>query len=301
MIVAESRKKGGLFSLPKRSFAVLAIVLLASSCAKKRVDPYALPILPEDRVTAEFAPTEEELVPVPQRMLLLAAAGNEAASQNRLERILAFVRSGMGRYGNIRCVPQRESEDVLREEEFRLFRPESISEVVRLGKRVEARFATQLRVAVRETESDEEPDRLVADIDLTVVATGSGRTVFKENLKYDSARPQRSLKTIGKPVQRHFPIKGFILETRGGRQVAKISVGRSLGVELNRLFHVRERFVAREVVRGAVRKSIDYSREVVAPVRVIRVMENESWVSVPEGRRSKVMLGQVLFSQPERN
>ena len=276
------------------------LALLVSSCSEKKIDPYALPIAPEDLITAEFPPTREELVPVLEQMLILVAAGNGSVSQDRLDHILAFVRSGVHYYSNVTCIPPQELEEALKEKAFRAFQPDSVSEVIRLGRKLNARFAIQLRTTFKETKPNEGVDRFAAKVSLTAIRTDSGRIMFTESLEYNSSDPKRSMKTLGRQVQKYFPIQGFILETRGNRQVAKISVGRSLGVKLGRVFFVRERVIENMAVTGGVGKVTSYSRNVVAPVRVFRVMENESWVFIPKKNRSKIQLGQVLFSQPEK-
>ena len=124
--------------------------------------------------------------------------------------------------------------------------------------------------------------------------------VFQQNIGFDSQKPEKSGTELKLLVQKFFPLRGFILETRGGHQVAKISLGRSLGVKLNREFHIRERSVENKIVSGVVRKVISFSPIALATGKVIRVMENESWIAIDKKDRIKIKSGQVVFSLPEK-
>ena len=247
----------------------------------------------------EFPPTKEELIPVLEQIVILVAAKQDTVSQSRLDQILEFIRFGMNSYSNIKTIARQELDNALEEKEFQSFRPDSTADAARLGRRLHARYIGQLRLTMQEARLEKGVDRFIANANFIVFAAESGQTLFSGDIQYDSSNLRKSLQRLAEHIQIHFPIKAFILETRGDRQVAKISVGRSLGVELDRQFHVHERTVEHTMAPGSIRKRISYSQEVIALVRVIRVMENESWVSVPEKERGKIKLGQVLFSQPE--
>ncbi len=68
-----------------------------------------------------------------------------------------------------------------------------------------------------------------------------------------------------------------------------------------REFMIRERIVKNEIVMGMSRKNVSFSPLALAIVKVINVMEDESWISINERDRVKVKKGQVLFSQPEKS
>lgn len=280
---------------------IFITILLATSCAEKKIDPYALQILPEDKVASKFPPTKEELVPVLEQMVLLVASKNETVSQTRLDQLVTFIRSGISNHSNVKNIPSEKLDETFKEKEFHAFQPDNVSEAIRLGKKLNARFVSQLQLSIKEAKMVEGVDRFKANVNFSVFTTDSGQIMFKQNLEYDSSNPTESNVKLKEVIQKYFPVKGYILETRGNHQVAKISVGRSLGVTLNQMFNVRARTVESTVTFGFVRRSVSYSQEVIAPVTVIKVMENEAWVSIPEKDRPKIKLGQVLFSLPEKN
>ena len=287
-------------SLLKFNITILMLVLFTSSCAEKKIDPYALQIMPEDQVTSAFPPSKEELVPILKQIIVLVASKNETVSQSRLDRLTDFIRSGIHNYSNIKSVPQHELDNSFKEKEFHAFQPDNVSEAIRLGEKLNAKFAGQLQLTIKEAKMEKGIDRFVANINFATFTTDDGKMMFKKDIEYDASSPQKSAKRLKELIQKHFPIKAFILETRGNHQVAKISAGRSLGNNLGRQFNIRERTVEYTITTGIVRKSISYSQKIIAQVEVFKIMENEAWVFIQEKDRAKIKLRQVLFSLVEK-
>ncbi len=150
-----------------------------------------------------------------------------------------------------------------------------------------------------ESKMVENVDQFKANINLTVFTTDSGQVIFQQNIHYDSQKYERSYKKLRQLIQTYFQIRGYILETRGAHQVAKISLGRSVGIELGRKIQIRERTVKTEIINGVSRSIVSFDVNALAMTEVIKVMEDDSWVLVNKKDQPKIKKGQVIFTMSE--
>lgn len=284
------------------SSSVLPFVLILFflvGCAPKYVDPATLEITPMDREEAEYPPTEEELATAPRLLLPLIVSKGDAVTDVRLKRTLDFIHTSFNRHGNFTALSQDTVEELLSSEENRKFQASNVADAIQLGKSLNAQFVSQMQIVIAESKIVDNIDHYKAIANLTIFTTSSGQVVFKQDVVFDTQEVEDSKRKLKKMVQTYFPLKGYILETRGGRQYAKISLGSSLGIEPGREFLVRDRVVKNEIVSGFARRTVSYPTLALANVSVIKVMEDESWVAIDKDDRSKIRVGHVVFSQPE--
>ncbi len=289
-------------SIPNLSRFTIAVFLgcfLAMACTVVSVDPDSLSVLAIDNEQAEFPPTPQEQVTRPNLLLSLIVSKDPTVIESRLKQILHFVHNEFEQHGNFTAIPQQQVKAFLSSEENRRFQARNVADAIQLGKSLKATFVAQMKIAVLEARLVDNVDQYKANINLTIFTTGSGQVVFEKDITFDTEYQEESSTDLKKLVQDYFKLRGFILETRGGHHVAKISLGRSLGIKLDREFEIRERTVVTEIVDGVSRQTIQIPVVALATVRVIKVMENEAWVEVDEGDRSKVKKGQMVFSLPE--
>lgn len=156
-----------------------------------------------------------------------------------------------------------------------------------------------MQITILESKMVENVDHFKANINLTIFTTDSGQVVIKQDVTYNSKDIESSDNSLKKLIQTYFPIRGYILETRGGKQVAKISLGRSAGIKLDRKIQIWQRKVHNEIINGASRRTVTFGTAALATAEVIRVYENESWVLIRKGDQHKIRKGQVIFTQPE--
>lgn len=276
---------------------VLLVSLLLSSCTQPKINPMSLPVLSSDSQESRFPPTEDELVLRPYILLPLVTAKDQTVTEARLGDIFHFIHSSLEKNGNFSVISQTRS--ILEKEENRHFQPANIADAIQLGSSVNANFVSQMIITIIESKMVKNVDHFKANINLTIFTTDSGQVVIKQDVIYDSQDQEGSEKKLKELVQTYFPIRGYILETRGGRQVAKISLGRSVGIKLNRKIQIRERQVTDEIVNGSSRRTVTFGAAVLTTAEVIRVRESESWVLIDKGDQFKVKKGQVVFTLPE--
>ncbi|MBT4289465.1 MAG: hypothetical protein HOD92_19230 [Deltaproteobacteria bacterium] len=276
------------------------LVLLITNCTEKQVNPDLLQVLPEDKASSEFPPSPEELIPMVYQVLTLVSGKDATVTAMREEALVSFIKTGFTKYSHVKNISESELKNKLADKAFHGFQPDNVAEAIQLGKALKSRYVSQLVLAVLESKIVESVDRFKATIDFNVFTTDAGQNRLNEKIEYNSAdlkKADSQLKTI---IQTHFPLMGYILETKGGHQVAKISIGRNVGVKLDREFLIKSRKVESTIMDGFIRKTTTFSKMSVAVGKIIKVMENESWISIPKADRDKIKLGQVVFSQPEK-
>ncbi len=279
---------------------MLALILVLGGCAPKDVNPLSLPITEKDKETALFPPESDELSVAPRILLTLVVFKEQTVTDARLSSTLGFIHSIFEENGNFSAVPQNKVRELLAREENQHFQASNIADAIQLGASLEADFVGQLQVMIGESQVVDNIDHYKANVNFTIFTADSGQVVFKKDIVYDTLDPETSKKELKKLVQENFPLRGFILETRGDRQYAKISLGRSLGIKIGREFQVRERMVKNEVVMGMTRKTISFAPLALATLPVIEAMEDASWVRVDAKFRETVKKGHVVFSRPEK-
>lgn len=278
---------------------ILLSALLIGSCATKQINPLTLPLKPSDSEETRFPPTESELVLRPHILLPLVTAKDPTVTDERLRDVLHFVHTSLEKNGHFSVLSRQETSILLKKEENKHFQPGNIADAIQLGATVNADFVSQMQITVIESKMVNNVDHFKANVNLTIFTTGSGQVVVKNDIVYDSQELEESKRDLKKLVQTYFPIRGYILETRGGHQVAKISLGRSVGIELGRNVQVREREVTDEIVNGVARRTVSFAAAALTTAEVIKVQEDHSWILIEEGDRHKIKKGQVIFTLPE--
>jgi hypothetical protein len=281
-------------------FVIMLALIFITGCTPKDVDPLTLPVMEKDLETAPFPPETEELTITPRLLLPLVVFKDQTVTDTRLNQTIGFINSTFEEYGNFSVIPQNKVKELLSSEENQRFQASNIADAIQLGSSLNASFVGQLQVMISEAQVVDNIDHFKSNVNLTIFTTDSGQVVFKKDIQYDTLDPEASKLNLKKLVQEGFPLRGFILETRGERQYAKISMGKSLGIKIGREFQVRERVVKNEVVMGLTRKTISFSNLSLATLPVIEVMEDESWLRIDAKFRDMVKKGHVVFSKPEK-
>ncbi|MDT8445319.1 MAG: hypothetical protein RRB13_00315 [bacterium] len=282
-----------------RFLALWSLVLLLAACAPQKVEPTKLPLTAIDEQKTAFPPEENELLQKPRLYVNLITHKHPTVTQAREEAILGFTADSLSRYAAFAPIEQRRVENLLSQSDYRGFRAESAAQAIELGKALGAQFVMQTELSIASSKLEKGVDRFKAIVGLTVFKVDSGQVVFKENLNYDSSEPAESRQEVKPVIQRAFPLMGFVLQTRGDRQVAKISLGSSLGLQVGRKVQIRKRKIERDLVQGLNTGVISYS-EALATAEVIQVQANDAWVELDPRDRDKIHQGDVVYTLPEK-
>ena len=288
----------------KRNKFVVGVFILAVSCVsfscQKKINPEQLEITAIDRQQAKFSPTKTELIPQRNDIAFLLTGQDPQITLQRLENIQNFLVYTFMKYGNFTTIPFQKVDTLIHSVEYENFRRKNILDVIQLGLDLQATFIAQKDISlIASRQNRDGTDVFQVDIRLAIYDVSSHQNVMTKVIRYDSSNPVKSEKLLRTEIQKHFPLRGYIVETRGNRQIGKISLGKSLGITLQREFHVRTRTVEQSVVDALVRRKVTFSRQPLATVKVVKILENESWVEILEKDRPAIRVGQVVFALPE--
>ena len=282
-----------------RSLCLLFFCAGLVACSGPTVDPLSLPLNPPDLETAQFPPSESELVHRPRMLLTLVASAKEDLSPAQTGESLAFLAESLAKYGDFAPIPESKVKALLAREDQRGFRPESIAMALNLGSLLGAEFVAQVELSLAPVKRSDAPYKTQGKI--TLFHQASGRMVFLEPWVYDSADPTESRTRLKPKIQAAFPLRGFVLETRGDRRVAKISLGASLDLKVGQKVSFRSRIVETSLQNGLNSQLITYSPQVQCQGEVILVTANHAWVLIKPKDQEKLKKGDVVFTEPENS
>ena len=288
-------------SLIRLSWFLLLITSISlGACTQPKIDPLKLKILPQDRARAEFPPSEEELLTQPRLALPLVVYRGGDVTDSRLQRAFNFFQTAFKKHGNFTFIPLESVNLLLKKNENAHFQTTNVADAIEMAKKQNASFVVQLSVDLLGSQRIKGVDHFKIRLDTGVITTNSGQVVFKEAIFMDTRNLTKSKKKIKKQVQKNFPLKGYILETRGGHQVAKISIGRSKGLTVGRKLLIRNRTVKKVMVNGVVKRTISFDPQALANAKVIEIHEDYAWITIEKETQEQIKAGQVVFTVPEK-
>ena len=264
-----------------RSLCLLFFCAGLVACSGPTVDPLSLPLNPPDLETAQFPPSESELVHRPRMLLTLVASAKEDLSPAQTGESLAFLAESLAKYGDFAPIPESKVKALLAREDQRGFRPESIAMALNLGSLLGAEFVAQVELSLAPVKRSDAPYKTQGKI--TLFHQASGRMVFLEPWVYDSTDPTESRTRLKPKIQ------------------AKISLGASLDLKVGQKVSFRSRIVETSLQNGLNSQLITYSPQVQCQGEVILVTANHAWVLIKPKDQEKLKKGDVVFTEPENS
>jgi len=277
---------------------ILSLALLFG-CAGPQVKPLSLPVELVDQQTTQFPPSPQEIIHHPRLLAEVIAQLGSTVTGPRKSEVLTFIHQSMEGLGDFSYIPTLDIQAQLKAPEFLGFAPHSVVDTLKLGRALNSEFVSQVDIQIVESRLKEGEDQFKAQIQLALFSVSTGQLIFKENILYDSAAPARSKRKFKHLIQSNFPLKGFIIETRGAREVAKITLGSTLGLNIGRKVSIRSREVKHQLIRGVDKTLVSYSAESLATGEVIQVSTNDAWIWIPKAKRSQFKTGDLVFTLPE--
>ncbi|OGG97481.1 MAG: hypothetical protein A2508_01470 [Candidatus Lambdaproteobacteria bacterium RIFOXYD12_FULL_49_8] len=264
---------------------------LLTACTAHAPDPRRLEITQLDQEQTTFPPSEVELVYQPALMVLLLEEKDPIKPLEQSDLVtLALVSDQLAAQAGLVQVPRTQIQAVLKDQKWRNLRPESIMEALEFGKSMGAQFVGQLRV---QTQAERQ-----VQFWLKVIKVDTGQLVFSETFKFLPDKQDRIIENLKPVLQAHFPIIGWVLQTRGDREMVHISLGTAEGVKPGRPVVFRSRRIERGLEEGVNTGRIEYS-EILAKGKVTESGTEGSWVWVEEAGRGKLRWGDLVFTAPE--
>lgn len=282
------------FIMTKHLFYLHLIFLWVLISCKPIPIPSQLSITKEDQQSVENPPTKEELI-LSRNDLAILRIPQKGISQIEIDNTLKIITRSFNKEANFQVIPNQKVKRMIAKPSYRNFDSKNVIDAIELAEALNATYVAQVYFEKIE-------DERTHSINITVFKVDTRQTVLKEEMIVDPLYSEKFYEQFKVIVQKYFPLQGFILETRGNRQVAKISLGRSVGIEAGRKLIVYNRIITGNIQgnntsEGLGVQRIQYS-EKVATVKVIEVMENESWVLINSSDSDRIRLGQVVFTLP---
>jgi len=275
--------------------------IFLSSCTVKQIDPLSFKVLKDDLQQTEHPPTPDELVIQKNILMPVIVFKDQTVTETRMNDILSFIYNILEQQANFSVIPASQISQMLEKDENRGIQLSNVSAVIQLGQQQNATHISQMQITIQKSSVIKNVDHYEANIKMTVFTTNSREHVFSKDILYNTQDKRDSTSSFKEIVQTYFPLKGYILESRGNHQVAKVSLGRSLGITIGRELMVRERTKQTEIVNGESRTTISFTPIAVATVKVIKVMENDCWVAIDKDDQKKIKKGQVIFTSPQES
>ncbi|MGK5091571.1 hypothetical protein WDW89_06075 [Deltaproteobacteria bacterium TL4] len=275
---------------------VVLHLLFGMGCTPPPVPFQQAQIFPEDQVEAPNPPSPEELIP-PRDVIAFSPVRTHAKLTRYHEALsLAFTQSALEEVGNLQITPEQRVTRTLEFSEFLNFNPDSVEAAVNLGKHLNVKYIAML--SLTPSASKVGKGDWAAFVYFRVYQIAPQRAVMEESFDFALSRSREVWKSFKNKVQASFPVRGFILESRNRHAYVRISLGKKYGIDPQRSFGIFRRIIeAKPLPDGSTLHSESYQR--IGQMQVQEVYEEESWGVVAPQDQSRILKGDVVFTNPE--
>lgn len=265
-------------------------MIFLGGCQSVAPKPMAHPQTQEDLVRYQPSPHPEELIAYSKPILLFLQSNLEQTDfapqlQEGFYRILeeraGFQRIPAKRYAYRRNLP-----------ELAGLNPLQLSHQLKLAEAMEADYLARMEIGPNESEDQ---SNYQGSLKVEIIETKTGEALFVESLTLKNPGHESALRAFAPKIEKAFPLKGYLLQTRANKRFAKISLGRSRGIALGREFTLHKRTL--EPIGQERQKERIHPIE-VSRGRVVLLKEYESWLELEEETRAKALEGMPVLSRP---
>ncbi len=281
----------------RKLFVLLVMVGGLIGCSGPKVTFREAAVLPGDQKEAPYPPQPKDLLSVQPFVVFGSVQMDTALSASHKDLSMSFLRSMLQEEGSLQFIQERRIQTALQRPEFQNYSGTSPKDVVALATHLRAKYAAVVQIIPsREKVEDGE---WATYMTLEIYQSPSGNKIFNQSFDFVSSKTKELWEKLKPEMQDAFPLRGFISETRNNRTFARISLGKADGVKPKRLFGIFRRDIQAVTKEdgSTVRRTI-YSS--VGQLEITDVMERESWGTIRERDRGKVLKGDAVFSKAEQ-
>jgi len=249
-----------------------------------------------DKQTVPHPPSEEELRIPPHFLAFSPPVTNPQLTQYHQSLSLNFIQSLLEQEGNLQILPEYRTTYLLQRIEFREYDPTSVEDAFRLGKALKVDYIAMLKIQPSLVKKD--------DLDwatyptLKIYQVQSQQIVMQESFNFEALHASNLWNTLKTKVQKVFPLKGYILETRNRHAYVRINFGTNQGIRANRTCSVFRRSIeSKTLPDGGSQKTESY--QLLGKMTIREVNQDTSWGVVDPETRPKILTGDVVFTNPE--
>ena len=285
-----------------RTFLLLLCSSLLASCLSTLPDIDKLRTFSEDRRSAPFAPTPEELTTEMPFVVVLPPRTQPGVTSYANDNSVTFIKSMMEDAGNLQVFPDQRMKQVLDSNEYRMLDITREEDAIKLGEALRVKYLVMLDTSPA-TFSHEEDD-WSAVVTMHLYQLSPTKKLTEETFPYQQSELEDMRLDLRPKLQAALPLKAFLVETYERRKVAKLNVGMDQGAEeLDRfaVFRRDQRSSPPEIVDHGGGKSSritihseDYGK-MVGTLEIFRSKQNESWALLEPAKGEEILPGDAAF------
>lgn len=268
-----------------QSFLILPLIFLVA-CTHHSVDPYTFPITPLDEKKTAAQPATEDLIWHLRPTLhldfslpptLISQKIEKRRTQEQKKAILSDFKAQ-----GFHFIPKLQIQQILANNQI----PQSKEKQKELAQKLGAKW---LLVT---TSADHHSDK--TEWNLWHIDSNQRKLRFY----IGTLNPNRDRKQALLKLQRDIPLRGFVLETRGNKHLAKTTLGYSSRIRLGQKLLFRNWQLESPNTNGTFQRKVRYAPIPSCHGKVVWVDAEDSWVETEKSCQNLVHKGMAVFVVP---
>ena len=285
-----------------RTLLLLLCSSLLASCLSTLPDIDNLRIFSEDRRSAPFAPTSEELTAEMSFVAVLPPRTQSGVTNYANDYSVTFIKSMMENAGNLQVFPDQRIKQVLDSNEYRMLDITREEDAIKLGEALRVKYLVMLDTSPATFSHDD--DDWSAVVTMHLYQLSPTKKLAEETFPYQHSELEDMRMDLRPKLQAALPLRAFLVETYERRKVAKLNVGMDQGAEeLDRfaVFRRDKRSSQPEIVdygRGKSARITTHSEDygtMVGTLEIFSSKQNESWALLEPAKGEEILPGDAAF------
>ena len=265
---------------------------LLASCLSTLPDIDKLRTYTEDRRSAPFAPTAEELTLEQAFVVVLPPRTQPGVTTYANDNSLSFIKSMMEDAGNLQVFPDDRMRQVLDSNEYRMLDITREDDAIKLGEALRVKYLVMMDTAPATFSHD--ADDWSASVTMHLYQLSPTKKLAQETFPYQQSNLEDMRLDLRPKLQAALPLRAFLVETYERRKVAKLNVGMDHGAEELDRFAVFRRDQRSEKSGRITTHSEDYGK-LVGTLEIFRSKQNESWALLEPTKGEEILPGDAAF------
>jgi len=265
---------------------------LLASCLSTTPDINNLRTFNEDRRSAPFAPTQEELTLEQSFVVVLPPRAQPGVTTYANDNSLIFIKSMLEDAGKLEVFPDERLKQVHDSDEYRMLDLTQEEDAIRLGEALRVKYLVMLDTSP--ATFSHAADDWSAVVTMHLYQLSPTKKLAQETFPYQQSNLEEMRLDLRPKLQAALPLKAFLVETYERRKVAKLNVGMDQGAEEFDRFAVFRRDQRSEKSGRITTHTEDYGKQ-VGTLEIFRSKQNESWALLEPARGEEILPGDAAF------
>lgn len=251
-------------------------------------------IFPEDQLETLNPPAPKNLVFVPETMVLLVLPPQSPLSETHQIFTTQMLRELLTQESRLQVIEPLRLENALQQNNLVLNEDTSLEKLLGIGKFLQSTYVGIL--SLKPSQKTETIAEWRAELHWQVYHQSSKQLILDKIIEFSTGDFPGIWNRLKPIFHDHFPLKGYVLETRNHREWAKINLGIQQSLQVG-----QELRIFRRIIRDQQSPDLLWISETfyqpVGKMKLVRVTENAAYgIIFPEGR-NEVRKGDVVLGQ----